>query len=808
MHIPFFLRYRCWWRVLLSMMVLGPVATVVYGQEASRPSPRWTSEIWKGKWIHKPDASGSDFGVYLYRKKMILPEIPGTFVIHLSADNRYRLYVNEKMVAAGPARSDTDHWFFDSVDLSDYLVKGENIVAVQVWNMGAHAPYAQMSHRTGLIIQGESDAEEILNTDESWKVHYDEAISPIRLSGTGTVVGPGERFQADKHPAAWRSPSFDDRGWDNAVSVGRGIPYGVFGSWDWQLMPRQIPMMEHTDQRFRRVVRTAGIPLKRVVINGNSRWEIPAETHCTVLLDQGELTTAYPHMVFSQGKDALIRLRYAEALVDEDGNKGHRDHTDGKQMGKVIYDEIIGSGTERQSFTTLWFRTFRYVELEIETKEAPLVIDDIRSVFTAYPFAERAHVTTDDPVLKDIWDVGWRTARLCAGETYYDCPYYEQLQYVGDTKIQALISLYVSGDDRLMRNAIAQFAASQQPSGLTTSRYPSYRKQIIPTFSLVWVTMLWDYWMHRPDEQFVAGYLDQVDAVLAWFGKHVNVEGMLGGLPWWNFVDWAFRPWEQDRPVGGVPLGGDSGQSAIVSLQYAYTLQKAAELMSHYEEKERAGAYRSQAERIVESVKAHCWVPEKQLLEDTPGSAAFSQHAQILAILCGMLPQKQSALLMQRVLTDPSLTPCTYYFRFYLNRALEKVKMSEAYLSQLDGWKEMLSLGLTTFAETPEPTRSDCHAWSASPNYELLATVAGIRPGAPGFRSVLISPSLGKLTRLDATMPHPKGEIAVRLKRQGEHHLVAAISLPPDTDGHFEWGGESNRLVAGEQEFIIKRKEY
>src|SRR6266851_3707029 len=32
-------------------------------------------------------------------------------------------------------------------------------------------------------------------------------------------------------------------------------------------------------------------------------------------------------------------------------------------------------------------------------------------------------------------------------------------------------------------------------------------------------------------------------------------------------------------------------------------------------------------------------------------------------------------------------------------------------------WREMVSLGLTTWAEQPEPTCSDSHAWSAHPNY-------------------------------------------------------------------------------------------
>jgi hypothetical protein len=94
------------------------------------------------------------------------------------------------------------------------------------------------------------------------------------------------------------------------------------------------------------------------------------------------------------------------------------------------------------------------VQLEVQTKNEPLVINDLYSDFTAYPFQEKASFTSDNNRLKDIWNVGWRTARLCANETYMDCPFYEQLQYIGDARIQSLISLYVSGDDRLMRQAL------------------------------------------------------------------------------------------------------------------------------------------------------------------------------------------------------------------------------------------------------------------------------------------------------------------------------------------------------------------
>ena len=89
-----------------------------------------------------------------------------------------------------------------------------------------------------------------------------------------------------------------------------------------------------------------------------------------------------------------------------------------------------------------------------------------------------------------------------------DTPYYEQLQYIGDTRIQALISYTVGGDDRLARQALEAFNVSRIPDGITRSRYPEFPAQNIPTFSLLWIGMLRDYWMYRPVQEAGTAFLD------------------------------------------------------------------------------------------------------------------------------------------------------------------------------------------------------------------------------------------------------------------------------------------------------------
>ena len=219
-------------------------------------------------------------------------------------------------------------------------------------------------------------------------------------------------------------------------------------------------------------------------------------------------------------------------------------------------------GGERRRFQTLWFRTYRFVQLEIETGDEALRLHDLHGIFVGYPFKLAARFDSDLAWLADMWEINWRGARLCAWETYFDTPYYEQLQYVGDTRIQALITLYMSDDDRLVRQAIEHFDLSRIPEGITASRYPSDLGQYIPTFSPIWVAMVHDYWMHRDEPEYVRGFLPGIRAVLGWFERRIDETGMLGPISWWPFVDWA-RGWERGVPPGGVGRALDGDLAAV-----------------------------------------------------------------------------------------------------------------------------------------------------------------------------------------------------------------------------------------------------
>lgn len=152
-------------------------------------------------------------------------------------------------------------------------------------------------------------------------------------------------------------------------------------------------------------------------------------------------------------------------------------------------------------------------------------------------------------------------------------------------------------------------------------------------------------------------------------------------------------------------------------------------------------------------------------------------------------------------MTDTTLAPASIYFRYYLHLAWVKAGMGDDYLSWLDKWRENISMGLTTWAETSDVdrTRSDCHAWGSSPNIEFFRTVLGIDSDAPGFSAIKIEPHLGDLRNISGEIPHPKGTIAVQYSEKKKKRY-ATITLPPGTRGRFIWKGKESTLNEGKNE--------
>jgi hypothetical protein len=344
-----------------------------------------------------------------------------------------------------------------------------------------------------------------------------------------------------------------------------------------------------------------------------------------------------------------------------------------------------------------------------------------------------------------------------------------------------------------LKNGIELLNSSRTAEGATYSRAPSALQQYIPPFSLWWVGMVHDYWMYVDDAPFVKQMLPGVEAVLSFYNQYQKQTGSLVSMPWWNFVDWV-KQWPR-----GVPPGeADGSSSAAIDLQLLLAYRWAGELEAALGNHALGVDYVARAEQLKKTVAASDWDEAKGLFADQPSHRSYSQHVNTLAVLARVAEPARAREIVNRILSDSTLTSASIYFRAYLNSTLRQVGLGDRYLSTLDPWREMLKDGLTTWAEWNGPdSRSDCHAWGASPNYEFFRTIVGVEPVAPGYSQVRIAPNLGSLHHVEATIPHPKGEMQIDLSSEGGKK-TASIQLPPGISGTLEWAGRSHALRPGQ----------
>jgi hypothetical protein len=306
--------------------------------------------------------------------------------------------------------------------------------------------------------------------------------------------------------------------------------------------------------------------------------------------------------------------------------------------------------------------------------------------------------------------------------------------------------------------------------------------------------MVHDYWMYRPDPTPVRDSLEGSRTVLHWFSGYEQPDGLLRQLPWWSFIDWVSS--------GEIPTYDANGESCVTTLQYLGALIDAADLEQHLGDPDQAARYQTRIHHVRSGLVSKCWIPSRGMLADNPDAKVFSQQANILGVLFDVIPKDRQQEVLRRLLTiEPGTTPdgvlsASYYFRYYLARALDHAGLADNYLASLDPWRKLLPLHFSTWPEIPGDTRSDSHAWSAHPIYDMLSLVAGIEPASPGFSTVRIAPHLGPLTNLVATFPHPQGDIKVEYHRDGPN-ISATIILPGTLTGTYLLNGRSSPLKPG-----------
>lgn len=721
-----------------------------------------------------------------------------TTVLHVAADERYELYVDDLMIGRGNASGDFDHWFYDSWQIE--LTAGMHNLCAKVvcWGIcGENGPLARISLRPAFLLAANDALMRELSTGLApWKcrsmvlkVKHIEAIPYCEFTNFSL-----------------NSPESQ---WDAVKILYPGRTAAIANEYQLQpiLTPSTLPPMHEkiitpgvffASYKNNAIIAEIDSDVQLVsqwqsYIAGN-QIEIAPYQKMRIILTFDNYYCAYYKLQLSGGYGAKIQLAWAEATFDGQ-NKGQRDiYWSTKFAG--YGDTFISDGQLHQHFDALFWNSGRLVELTITNASESLILNKLEFIETHYPLDRQSSFQCSDPQYNSLIKLFVRTLEMCTHDVFMDCPYYERLMYIGDARIEALAFMITTLNAEPVKRALTLFASSRNQNGLTLSRYPARIKQVIPTYSLLFINLLNDYALWRNDESLVKELLPRTREILSFFKKWVSPDGLLVNPDGWNFVDWAIT-WEH----GEAPTAIDK-LSCAVNWQYVYALGEAAGMEEHFGEPEIAKLYRRQAKRTTQAIIKTFWDVRKGLFADDSEHLHYSEHAQCIAILASQLNASYQKRILHGLINNQELTKTTVYFSHYLFEAAHQLKAPELIFPRLKYWLDLPEQGFKTVPERPEPSRSDCHAWGTHPFYHYFATILGIRPASYGFQTVEISPLLGELNTVSGKLAHPAGEIYVELHKNG-NQLKAIVQLPAGVSGIFKYGDVCHQPITFMQEISL-----
>lgn len=757
----------------------------------------WSSE---GCSLRRTDGSPSAYEVRRFRKSFPVPSDLDELIIHITADSRYVLFLNGIRLGTGPTPGDVRHQYFDTYRIpSPQLIPGRQTLSALVLDYSKvqcdpprlGAPAAIMTRTGGLAVDvrwARDGSEEICHSDSSWKVAVDRVrrFHPGKRDWFGGFVGHFEHFVAEAETAAdWQTTDYDDSGWENAVEMYPAVRIEQMADADspYGLIPRVTPLLQPGKPLLPKAVFLPGGANPRqewqaFFFEENPLQMAPDSTE-TILVEFDREWTGVPLLEWEQGAGAEVRIGYAEALrlpfsCEDAVIFGRGQSTEGVSIGFNDattgwtfdprgtfegFEDIVCTGPSVELWQPLHWRTAKFVQLTIRTGKAPLRLKRFAFAPQHYPLEAAEPFRCSDRDLEEIQEINLHTLRLSMHETFVDCPYYEQLQYIGDSAMNCQVAMMAAGAYPAAEQLLRHFDWSRVPEGWTQSRYPSRIEGIIPSQSLDWIGAAHAYGLQSGDLATLDDIWQGLSTVLNAYRRCCGMSGLPENLPYWNWIDWC-PGWKR-----GVPPGADSGPVLSHCAKFGIALRQGmeiAEWLGDGTSRDNLGKTYSTLRTAARQAFWNGTFFAENRIDPAYGSRLGNAYA-ILAGFCGESERTDLA----NVLAGDRLADCSYFGYFFVRQALWEAGHCD-WRRELTPWLQMKHLGLTTWAEDTTFWRSLCHGWSSNPAIDVYTRILGVRPLAPGFSRTLVEPAVGMLDSASGGVFTPRGLLKVSWNKTEE----------------------------------------
>jgi alpha-L-rhamnosidase len=687
----------------------------------------------------------------------------------------------------------------------------------------------------GLWVQGQittANGQVRLESDDQWTCIQSDAWvqdTPRVNHGLGFI----ESLDANKLPNGWKSAGFDDSQWDNARALvaGGGGPEAFFGGLTIKpfptLLPRGIPKMAYSLVGADRLVWAKGqvgdhcLPIERrlyeehlVPLSGgeidrpdellkpsDAALMITTTPHhdVSVLLDFGKIITGRSHFQCTARGGEIIEMACSEHLPGEWDAQGHAPDARMTRRPMLGLDAHICryvAAPGDQLFERFEWCAVRWMQITIRNAPQGLLIKGLGVMTENYPVQALGSFSCSDPLLTQLWAVGAYTLEMCMHDAWIDCPSREQRQWLGDATVESLVGWAAFGPDITPLNAkfLIQAGESQRPDGLTQMYAPGDHHTdalLIPDWTLQWILNAAAHFQQSGDLATIEAIMPAIQKALAWFERLTDDTGLLADLPYWHFMDWA-----------GV---GREGYASALNAQLVGSYRAGAQLCEALGMMRASARYEGRASKAAAALHDLHWDDRRQVYCDMVDPITLeqdlrvSQHGQGAIALWADIPSHRIGPALDRICDSHRLTftaappiantgetldpeegvvlANTFYSHFVYEALAKHGRVSDALELMRARFGPMLARGATTLWESFEPTASLCHAFSASPTWQLSRHVLGVYPLLPGYEAIGICPNLAGLDHARGVFPTPKGPVSVTLAAC-EGGFVASISSP------------------------------
>jgi len=738
------------------------------------------------KWIWIPNADPVRNSYIYARKTFKLSAAPDRAIIKVSADSKYKLYINSTYIGKGPVRSDIGYTYYDSYDITELLAKGNNVIAIHAHHFG-EPTYSYALGRPGFICRLEMETGEErteIGTDDTWKVRRaaDWTDSGARLSHR---LGFQEVYDAEKAIENWNAMKLSERGWENAVVIGtvpnmpwgefrprevpalreeKITPLGLIGTFNSPEVTKETSCADMPDimaQAELAPIKSGSVKNAEILISGEGEARISTprgDKGVVILLDFGREVFGNVEVGIAGSARGCIDLGYSELLQDGHvkPNRGDTRYTDRILLKK--------GRLEWQSFEP---RAFRYMQIEFRRCSKPVMLEYIRVNQTTYPIQYTGSFECNDRLLNEIWETGAYTARLCMEDTFIDCPWRERAEWWGDARIASRVAYYAFDDTTLLAQGLRQIASTQCRDGAIPGLYPVGGDVLVPDFSLFWVFSILDYFAFADDAELVRDLYPVVRRLMNWFARYQDTDGLLANVPGRLFIDEA----DLER----------SGEVTALNCLYYQGLRVAAIIASIAEKQEDAEEYIQAANHLRILINKYMYVPKRGLYAEGRQNGKlvekFSRQTNILAALFDITDQYQKSVILRQMANGSLPAIATPYFASHYLEALYSGDQHEQALSYIRRkWGDMIKAGATTFWEDFNGQGSLCHVWSACPTRDLIAEYVGIKP-VPGSHRFAVTPHPADLKWARGSVATKFGTLVVDW-RMVRNCLTISIDVP------------------------------